>query len=96
MAKKMTIEDIAKQEEKIKAEKAKLAKAKKQLIAQENEKIGKVMRKEFGFKDYSEFEQWLAENSPKRVSKNDDEKVEKSEEKATSNPYDYLNFSHNF
>ena len=92
----MTIEDIAKQEEKIKAEKAKLAKAKKQLIAQENEKIGKVMRKKFGFKSYADFEQWLAENSPKRVSKNDDEKVEKSEEKATSNSYDYLNFSHNF
>lgn len=92
----MTIEDIAKQEEKIKAEKAKLAKAKKQLIAQENEKIGKVMRKKFGFKSYADFEQWLAENSPKRVSENDDEKVEKSEEKATSNSYDYLNFSHNF
>ena len=70
MAKKMTIEDIAKQEEKIKAEKAKLAKAKKQLVAQENEKIGKLMRKKFGFKSYADFEQWLAENSPKKESEN--------------------------
>lgn len=93
MAKKMTIEDIAKQEEKIKAEKAKLAKAKKQLIAQENEKIGKVMRKKFGFKSYADFEQWLAENAPKKESENHAEKVE---EKSTSNSYDYLNFSHNF
>lgn len=89
----MTIEDIAKQEEKIKAEKAKLAKAKKQLIAQENEKIGKVMRKKFGFKSYADFEQWLAENAPKKESENHAEKVE---EKSTSNSYDYLNFSHKF
>ena len=92
MAKKMTIEDIAKQEEKIKAEKAKLAKAKKQLIAQENEKIGKVMRKKFGFKSYADFEQWLAENAPKKESENHAEKVEESEEKSAKNSYSFLSF----
>ncbi len=89
MAKKMTIEDIAKQEEKIKAEKAKLAKAKKQLIAQENEKIGKVMRKKFGFKSYADFEQWLAENAPKKESENHAEIVE---EKSAKSSYSFMNF----
>lgn len=70
MAKKMTIEDIRLKEKK-------LQEKKKQLIAQRNEKIGKLMCKEFGFKSYTDFEQWLAENSPKNKSKNVAKKVDK-------------------
>lgn len=47
MAKKMTIEDIRLKEKKLREKK-------KQLIAQRNEKIGKLMCKEFGFKSYTD------------------------------------------
>lgn len=70
MAKKMTIEDI-------RLKKKKLQEKEKKLIAQRNEKIGKLMCKEFGFKSYTDFEQWLAENSPQNKSKNVAKKVDK-------------------
>lgn len=45
MARLLTFDDIKKHEQKIKAEKAKVAKAKKEIINKENTKIGKLMRK---------------------------------------------------
>ncbi|KLN95182.1 hypothetical protein [Enterococcus cecorum] len=80
MARLLTFDDIKKHEQKIKAEKAKVAKAKKEIINKENTKIGKLMRKKFGFKSYSDFEQWLDKNFPETKSKN----VAKKEDKKSN------------
>lgn len=82
MAKKMTIEDIRLKEKKLREKK-------KMIIAKEHEKIGKKMCKEFGLKDYQDFEQWLAENAPKKESENHAEKVE---EKSAKSSYSFLSY----
>lgn len=59
MVKKLTIEDIKAQEEKLKKEQAKLRQQKRRLIDRENAEMGKTLRKKFGFKSFDDFKNWL-------------------------------------